>query len=323
MDRRVSYDRGMLVDPMNTPPIQLNETNFRLALGFYTKPSFAFQNVSAFINSSATSTIAISVYQDLLTWVNNTMVPVETKFDLVPCPSNYFDRFMSSNEDPTYFSSVINGFCIPYNVSLNLTSEILNNYQYFRVSVYNKTATASTLLQTLTSSYAFGLYMSVPVVNMQNNNYSYIVQQIRPNSEVLTKAYNVNITLTRQSIAFTTPNYTANQNGTTFSTYNYLEDRAYEVVNANSATTLARVYNVSFCHSGLYETYAVSYSTIAELFGYAGGISLIIICVIGWIVQNFNTYYKEFLIGKELYLLWPKAIIMRENNLKTEEKGES
>ena len=53
------------------------------------------------------------------------------------------------------------------------------------------------------------------------------MHQLRPNSETLTRAYNVNVTLTRQTITFTNPNYTYGnytygQNSTTVSNYNYL-----------------------------------------------------------------------------------------------------
>ena len=67
----------------------------------------------------------------------------------------------------------------------------------------------------------------------------------------------------------------------------------------------ARSYNVSFSYSGLVETYTVSYSSIAELFGYAGGLLLVVLFTLGCIAQSFNSFYRDYLIGKELYLLWP------------------
>jgi hypothetical protein len=169
----------------------------------------------------------MSVYQDVQVWNNNTLVINESKFDLIPCPANYFDGFMSPNDDPSYYTSVTNGFCLPLNLTMNLTSNILNNSQFFRVSLFNRTASGSSSLQSLTSTFVLGIYMTVPVINLRNNSFSYQVQQIRPNSEVLSRAYSVNVTLTQQAITFTTPNYTINQNSTTISTYNYLEDRAY------------------------------------------------------------------------------------------------
>lgn len=130
---------------------------------------------------------------------------------MIPCPANYFDKFMNPNDDPSYYTSVTNGFCLPSSVNLNLTSNILNNTQYFKVSVYNKTTAAATLLQTLTTAYPLGVYMSIPIVNLQNQTFANEIQQIRPNSETLTKAYEVNLTLTRQKIIFTAPNYTYNR----------------------------------------------------------------------------------------------------------------
>ena len=205
----------MLADPDNTPPLQLNSSNFRLAVGFYKKPDFAFVNVGQYINSTASSVIAVSVFMYRQAWINDRLVSSETMVDLVPCSGDYFDNFMSPNEDPSYYTSVTNGFCLPSNLSLNLTSSIFNNSQFFKVSVYNKTASASSLLQTLTTTFPLGIYMSIPIVNLQNQNFAYEVQQIRPNSETLLRAYEVNVTLTRQRIVFDNPDYTLNQIRTT------------------------------------------------------------------------------------------------------------
>lgn len=228
---------------------------------------------------------------------------------------------MSPNDDPSYYASVTNGFCLPSNLTLNLTSNILNNTQYFKISVYNKTTTASTLLQSLTTSYPLGVYMSIPIINLQNQTFASEIQQIRPNSETITRTYEVNLTLTRQKIIFTAPNYTLNQLSTSsIETYNYLEDRAYERIHNVASTTLARVYNITFSHSGLRETYTLTYPSISELFGYAGGIIVMIIFVLGCIAQSFNTYYKEYLVGRSLYLYWSTKSRRRKNKIKLEEE---
>ncbi len=248
---QISYDRGMLVDPDRTPPLQLDtNTNFRIAFGFYSKPGMVFENVSPYINGSASSTLAISIYQVSQVWNNSQLAIMETKYDLMPCPADYFKGFMNPNDDPSYFSSLTNGFCLPYNLSLNLTSNVIDNMQFFKVSVYNKTAASSTTLSTLTTLFPLGVYMTVPVINLANKAFAYKVQQIRPNTEVITRAYEVNITLTRQKIIYTTPNYTINQNSTESETYNYIENRAYERTLNVAPTTVARVYNITFSHSG-------------------------------------------------------------------------
>lgn len=70
----ISYDRGILADPDNTPPLQLNYSNFRLAVGFYTKPDLSFVNVGQFINSTASSVIAVSVFMYKEMWISNALV---------------------------------------------------------------------------------------------------------------------------------------------------------------------------------------------------------------------------------------------------------
>lgn len=87
-------------------------------------------------------------------------------------------------------------------------------------------------------------------------------------------------------------------------------------------STAARAYNITFCHSGLRETYTVTYPSIAELFGFGGGIILVIISVLKCIAQSFNTYYKEYLVGRSLYLFWStKARKNRNKNKKKERLG--
>jgi hypothetical protein len=68
------------------------------------------------------------------------------------------------------------------------------------------------------------------------------------------------------------------------------------------------------------ETYTVSYSSIAELFGYAGGILLVVLFSLGCIAQSFNSFYRDYLIGKELYLLWPSENKEKQGKQVKEEK---
>lgn len=115
----------MLLDPVNSPPLVLNTSeNFRVAFGFYTKPDFAFVNVSSFNLNGPGSTIGATIFQYQQTWINNIISISETRYDLVACPANYFDGYMSPNEDPSYYSSVANGYCLPDNITLLLTPEI-------------------------------------------------------------------------------------------------------------------------------------------------------------------------------------------------------
>ena len=54
--------------------------------------------------------------------------------------------------------------------------------------------------------------MTIPVIDQKKKKIYYSVQQIKPNTETLTKANDVNVTLTKQKVTFTSPNYTLNQN---------------------------------------------------------------------------------------------------------------
>jgi hypothetical protein len=74
MDKRISYNKGMLTDPNNSPPLSLNTSqNFRAAFGFYIKPNFAFINMSSFNINGPNSTLGATVYQYTQVWTNNTI----------------------------------------------------------------------------------------------------------------------------------------------------------------------------------------------------------------------------------------------------------
>lgn len=320
-DKRISYNKGMLVDPANSRPLVLNTAqNFRAAFGFYTKPNFAFVNVSSFNLNGPNSTLGATFFQYQQRWINNAISITETRYDLIPCPANYFDGYMSPNDDPSYYSSITNGYCLPENITLFLTPEVQNNSQYFRLSIYNKTAAASSSMTGLTGTFALGIYLTIPIINLEANGFSSKVHQLRPNSEAITRTYSINVTLTQQAITFTTPRYKTEDPKTTIATYNYLENRPYEIANNNAATNSPRNYNVSFTYSGLVETYTVSYSSIAELFGYAGGVILVVLFTLGCIAQSFNSFYRDFLIGRELYLVWPTEEKEKQGKQVKEEK---
>lgn len=189
-----------------------------MAIGYYGKPGFNFQNVAQYLNTSSNSLLGISLYVYNQTWINNKLVTNFTKYDLLNCPANYFQRFISANMDPSYYSSISNAFCLPPTFNLNLTSNIKNNSQYFKISIYNKTTSTSTL-QSLVTSFPLGIFMTIPVIDLSNKKFTYKVQSIRQNSDALTsgtvKSYEANLTLTQQQVTFTSPNYTLNQNGTT------------------------------------------------------------------------------------------------------------
>ncbi len=62
-------------------------------------------------------------------------------------------------------------------------------------------------------------------------------------------------------------------------------------------TTVARVYNITFSHSGFVETYNITYPNIMELIGYFGGITFLVFLILGCMASSFNTYYRDYLIG--------------------------
>jgi hypothetical protein len=68
------------------------------------------------------------------------------------------------------------------NISLNLTAiSSKNPMQYFTIRIINRTndTITATNLRTLTSTYAVGLYMTVPQIDLASKSFKYMVKHIR------------------------------------------------------------------------------------------------------------------------------------------------
>jgi hypothetical protein len=158
-----------------------------------------------------TSNVAVAIEQVTLTRNSNGLLSRSINATvLTKCPSNYFDGFKDNNTDYSFLDGVTNGYCLPSNVTLQLSSISSNPLQYFRIRIYNRTsASASTsALSNLVNNYQVGLLMTVPVIDIVNRRFQYSVQQIRGFSNPATRSIEYNITLSKQKITFTTPNYT-------------------------------------------------------------------------------------------------------------------
>ena len=171
----------MISDISKEPELVLNSSNFRLALGFYLNPNTSFINVSALVNT--TSNIIITVSQiNMLRDSNNVLTQNETINRLVPCSNDYFDGFKDRNTDYSFLNGLPFAWCLPLNISLNLTAiSSKNPMQYFTMRIINKTndTTTATNLRTLTSTYAVALYMTVPQIDLASKSFKHMVKPIR------------------------------------------------------------------------------------------------------------------------------------------------
>jgi len=171
----------MISDISNEPELVLNSSNFRLALGFYLNPNATLLNVSSLVNT--TSNVIITVNQiSMVRNISNLLNQNETVYRLVPCTNDYFDNFKDKNTDYSFLNGLPFAWCLPLNISLNLTAiSSKNPMQYFTMRIINRTndTTTTTNLRTLTSTYAVALYMTVPQIDLASKGFKYMVKQIR------------------------------------------------------------------------------------------------------------------------------------------------
>lgn len=87
---------------------------------------------------------------------------------MTQCPDNYFDNFKDANTDYSFLINLNNSYCIPKDFSLKLSGSSSSEMHYASISVYNKTdnTTSTNALRTLMNTYAAGLFMTVPVMDL-------------------------------------------------------------------------------------------------------------------------------------------------------------
>ncbi len=87
---------------------------------------------------------------------------------MTQCTDNYFDDFKDSNTDYNFLINLNNSFCIPEDFSLKLSGSSSSEMHYATISIYNKSdnSTSTSALRTLMSTYAAGLFMTVPVMDL-------------------------------------------------------------------------------------------------------------------------------------------------------------
>lgn len=176
----------------------------------------------------------------------------------MPCTSDYFSNFTDKNTDYNFLNGLQNGWCIPLNLTLNLTPIATANYmQYFTMRINSKTNDTTSLnnLRNLTGSYVVGLYMTIPVLDFANRRFINTVRQIRGFPNPTTRAVEYNLTLVKQRIIYTTPNYTLNPPRTVLSSYTYLNNKNNERTYQATNTSLTRTYNITASYLGLVEEY--------------------------------------------------------------------
>ncbi len=179
--------------------------------------------------------------------------------------------------------------------------------QYVTMRITNRTNDTTTLnlLRTLTSTYTVGLYMTVPELDFTGKRFRNTVRHIRGFANPTTRATEYNITLVKQQIAYTTPNYTFNPPINTLQSYAYLNNKNSERQYLNPNTNLPRTYNFTLCYLGLVEEFTYAQPNANEIVGVVGGLIVLFYAVGIVLGESFNTYKFRYLLAKALFLVSP------------------
>ena len=164
-----------------------------------------------------------------------------------------------------------------------------------------------TEINSLFNNHVIGILMTVPILNMKERKFNYTVVQVRPNTELFARTAEYNVTFSKQTFKFTTPDYTLGNQPTVLQEYGYIDSRYHERLALLSNT--ARIQNVTFSYGGLEEQYTLQYPNIYELFGYLGGIIIVVYAGLWFLPSSFNNFYQKYLIAKEIYYYKPPLMV--------------
>jgi len=130
-------------------------------------------NISAYINS----TVGISILAIQTNKTIGNLSSSQTMIDLVPCPSNYLNSWLS----PLATAPADNfqyAYCVPDGVSLQISglpTDQLHNY--FKLSIYDKSNTTNGYknMSYLMGNYTFQIHYSSPESNYVDQSMKYFV----------------------------------------------------------------------------------------------------------------------------------------------------
>jgi hypothetical protein len=127
--------------------------------------------------------------------------------------------------------------------------------KYAVIDIYDSVSNSSSTLNNLLNNYVVGLYMTVPIVDMQSRSFKYSVQQIRGYLETTTNVFTYNLTLSKQEMTFADANYTINRSPKTISTYNFLNypSNAHQY----TQTSTSKTYTITLSYNSIVDSYVV------------------------------------------------------------------
>ena len=70
--------------------------------------------------------------------------------------------------------------------------------KYAVIEIYDRVSNSSTAISSLFSNFVVGLFMTVPVIDLETRSFKNSVKQIRGNLEPTTNIYTYNLTLSKQ-----------------------------------------------------------------------------------------------------------------------------
>jgi hypothetical protein len=263
-----------------------------------------FSDVSAFINSTSTVKIGLTLITQTRNQSNNNAITTtSTTTNLATCPGTYFDGFKDSNTDYNYISGLTRAYCLPSNLSITLSAFSSMQSKYARIQIYDTVSNTSTNLQNLLSNYTVGVLMTVPVIDLQNQSFGYLVTQIRGSVSPTTKLFQYNLTLSKQEMTYSTANYSIGSNQKTLSNYNYLSS-TNSYLNYTDTTSSLRTYSILLSYNGLVDSYTLRQQHFAEVFGIVGALIALFYFLAAIVGEHFNTFKMRYLVAKKIYLIY-------------------
>lgn len=159
------------------------------------------------ITSTLNNTVGISILSIITNKTNGVVTTNQTKIDLIPCPLNYLNSWLSPIAIPPA-DNFQYAYCVPDGAILEISGVPTDQiHKHFKLSIYDKTNTTNGYknINNLLTKFFFQIHYSSPEQNYVDQSMKYFVWSTffdLPGKTHLTLAIERNMTLSKVNVSY-------------------------------------------------------------------------------------------------------------------------
>jgi hypothetical protein len=272
--------------------------NFKLAVTF----SSAYEDYPHDVANWTSSSVGISVFQEVFTRQAGSVSTQTLQVPLTPCAPDYLLSWLSPISNPAYYTNTQFGYCLPEGITLEIDGLPEDPVaKRFTLSIFNKAGTSlgNQEVKAFMQEYLPKFHVSNPQLDPARREFDYHMASFTMDAFNVSYPVSQNISLEKVAVlyddqlALEGDAYQDLAYG--FSSFQQFETTFYD------STAASMSYNLSFANSYLVKYYTFQNQKFASTFGIIGGLIALFIFGIGACARSFNAYRMRYLVARELY----------------------